>query len=438
MTKILKLYLIPLVIVNLWVASQFELSHDEAYYWLFSKHLDWGYFDHPPMVGLIIKLFSFLPTSEVTVRAGFIILQFLTAFIIIGLAPASRQLLALVLFLSFPLASFSGLFALPDLPLLLMSTFYCLFLKRYLEYEDKISILGLILTIPLLLYSKYHGILLIVFTIMGLPKILTRQSFYIITILSILIFLPHVIWQYEHGFATLKYHFLERPKSHFSIMRLGEYTITQVFLAGLFSGPLIWWSIFKEKSASDFERALKFICFGTFFFFLISTLSKKFEANWTIFLTAPIIYLALRSSLWDKKWPKYVLVTSFSIVFFSRILLILDPEIINIKRLKEFHGWKSWVNELKNSCEKPILANTYQIASKVSFYANLPVHSLNYQSRKNQFDFWNPDPAYYRTGAVCYVSDKKQFGGDQIETPDGKNLFVVKSFSPQAGLNKSP
>jgi hypothetical protein len=221
-------------------------------------------------------------------------------------------------------------------------------------------------------------------------------------------------------------------------MRLGEYTITQVFLAGLFSGPLIWWSIFKEKSASDFERALKFICFGTFFFFLISTLSKKFEANWTIFLTAPIIYLALRSSLWDKKWPKYVLVTSFSIVFFSRILLILDPEIINIKRLKEFHGWKSWVNELKNSCEKPILANTYQIASKVSFYANLPVHSLNYQSRKNQFDFWNPDPAYYRTGAVCYVSDKKQFGGDQIETPDGKNLFVVKSFSPQAGLNKSP
>jgi hypothetical protein len=438
MTKILKLYLIPLVVLHLWIASQFELSNDEAYYWLFSKHLDWGFFDHPPIVGLIIKTLSFLPTSEVVVRAGFIILQAVTAFIIIGLAPASRQLLALVLFLSFPLASFSGLFALPDLPLLLMSTLYCLFLKRYLEHEDKISILGLILTIPLLLYSKYHGILLIVFTIIGLPKLLKKKSFYLITILSVLVFLPHVIWQYDHEFATLRYHFLERPKSHFSIVRLAEYTMTQVFLAGLFCGPLIWWSILKEKSETDFERVLKFICIGTFFFFLISTISKKFEANWTIFLTSPIIYLALRSALWDKKWTKYVLVTSFSIVFFSRILLVFDSEIIKIKRLKEFHGWRNWVNELKKRCERPILANTYQIASKVSFYANLPVHSLNFQSRKNQFDFWTPDSTYYQTGPVCYVSDKKQFGGELIQTPDGRSLFVVKAFNPQKGINKSP
>jgi hypothetical protein len=36
-------------------ASNTELLDDEAYYWIFSQHLDWGYFDHPPMTALLIR-----------------------------------------------------------------------------------------------------------------------------------------------------------------------------------------------------------------------------------------------------------------------------------------------------------------------------------------------------------------------------------------------
>jgi hypothetical protein len=28
---------------------------DEAYYWVYSKFLDWGYFDHPPSGGFADK-----------------------------------------------------------------------------------------------------------------------------------------------------------------------------------------------------------------------------------------------------------------------------------------------------------------------------------------------------------------------------------------------
>lgn len=31
---------------------------DEAYYWLWSRHLDFSYYDHPPMVAYLIRLFS--------------------------------------------------------------------------------------------------------------------------------------------------------------------------------------------------------------------------------------------------------------------------------------------------------------------------------------------------------------------------------------------
>jgi hypothetical protein len=431
MTKILNLSLISILIFQVLVASGFELAHDEAYYWLYSRHLDWGFFDHPPAVGVIIRFFSFLPHSEIAVRLGFILLQITASLLLIREVPKNRHFLALILFFACPLASFGGLLALPDLPLLFMTTVYCVMLKRFLEKEDNFSIYGLTLAIPLLLYSKYHGILVVFFTILAVPQLLKRKNFWLIAGGSLAIFWPHVLWQYQHDFSTLKYHFLERPKSDFSLARLLEYSVTQIFLAGLFVGPVVWWTTLKIKTKTEFERALKFICIGTFVFFFISTFSKKFEANWTIFLTAPLILLTMPSLVWDKKWVKVILGISFSIVMLARVLLVLDPTSVNISRLHEFHGWKKWAQEVDEKCEEPIMANTYQTASKLSFYLNQPVHALNYNSRKNQFDYWMHDEDYYLTPKVCYITDKKkQFPGVEIYSPDGKKLHLVKGFKP--------
>ena len=438
MTKILNLSLLVLLIIHLWLASSFELSHDEAYYWLYSQRLDWGFFDHPPMVGIIIKAFSFLPHSELAVRLGPIIMQLASALMLMSLAPKPRQWLALALFFAFPLASFSGLFALPDMPLLFMTTLYCVLLKRYLEKYDALSVLGLGSVTALLLYSKYHGILVIFFTLVALPKLLKRKDFYVITFMALLCFLPHIIWQYDHNFSTLRYHFFERPKVDFSIKRLIEYSATQVFLAGLFVGPLLWWKIIRKKSETDFQRALKLICLGTVLFFFFSTISKKFEANWTIFLTAPLIILATQADVWDKKWVRVLLIFSIIPVFLARFLLAVNPTEVKIKRLTEFHGWENWAKSIEEKCANPILANTYQIASKLSFYLDKPIHALNIGSRKNQFDYWHPDSKYYTSNTVCYLTDKKQFDGEIVTTPDGKKLKVVQSFIPAKLQDNNP
>lgn len=438
MTKILNLSLLAILILHLCLAANFELSHDEAYYWLYSLRMDWGFFDHPPVVGLIIKMFSFLPHSELAVRAGFIVLQLVSCLLLLKMVAPKRQLVALILFFAFPLASFSGLLALPDLPLLAMTTVYCLFLKRFLDQKDSLAVVGLGTIIPLLLYSKYHGILVVFFTLLAIPSLFKRKDFYLVTVISILLFLPHVLWQYEHNFSTLRYHFFERPKVEFSVKRLLEYSVTQIFLAGLFTGPIIWWTTVKIKTDNQFDRALKFICLGTFVFFFISTFSKKFEANWTIFLTAPLILLAVKSELWDKKWIKILLVTSLVPVFLGRFLFVMSPEIVSIKRLKEFNGWKQWTQEIAEKCQQPVLANTYQMASKFAFYLNKPVHALNYHSRKNQFDYWQPDPAYYLSPEVCYVTDKKEFGGEIVYSPEGKKLRLLKGFRPSTLGHNNP
>jgi hypothetical protein len=438
MTRTLNLALVPILLLHLWLASNFELSHDEAYYWLYSKHMAWGFFDHPPMVGLIIKFFSWMPKTELAVRVGFIILQLASCIIINKLLIAGRKWIGLLLFFAFPLASFSGLFSLPDLPLLFFTVSYCYLLKRYLSKKDLTSIVGLSLVIPLLLYSKYHGILVVFFTLLALPKLFKQKEFYLIMVLAIFGFLPHLLWQHEHGYATLKYHFFERPKVDFSFMRLLEYSLTQMFLAGLFVGPIVWWSVFRQKTATDFDRALKFISLGTFLFFLVSTCSKKFEANWTIFLTPALIVLCVQSDIWMKKWAKRLLLISALTVFLPRFLLVMDPDLLKIKRLKEFHDWKKWAQEIQTKCKNPILANTYQMASKLSFYLGHPVHALNYGSRKNQFDFWNKDKSYYPSDIVCYLTDKKQFNGEIIPTPEGKELRLIDGFTASELSIKNP
>ncbi|MBA2405905.1 MAG: glycosyltransferase family 39 protein [Bdellovibrionales bacterium] len=438
MTKILNLSLIPILFLHIWLATSFELSHDEAYYWLYSQRLDWGFFDHPPMVALIIKSFSFLSPSEFSVRLGFILLQLCTSLMLMQLVPKPRQWLALLLFFAFPLASFSGLFALPDLPLLFMTTLYCVLLKRYLEKSDALSVVGLGLVISLLFYSKYHGVLVIFFTLIAVPRLLKRKDFYVIALIALLSFLPHMLWQYEHDFSTLRYHFFERPKVDFSFKRILEYSVTQIFLAGLFVGPLVWWTTLKLKTHNDFHRAMKFVCIGTFIFFFVSTFSKKFEANWTIFLTAPLIILGAQSLSWEKKWVKILLVCSVLPVFLARFLLAFEPEVVKIKRLSEFHGWKKWAQTVDQNCSEPILANTYQMASKLSFYLQQPIHALNMGSRKNQFDYWRPDHAYYLSPMVCYVTDKKGFEGEILPTPEGKNLKLVESFIPAQMQDNNP
>ena len=407
----------------------FELAHDEAYYWLYSRHLDWGFFDHPPFVGVIIKIFSFLPHSEFAVRIGFILLQFGSLLILLKLTGV--PLITILLFFSFPLASFTGLLALPDIPLLFMSACYCFQLRKYLENDSVKNSVLLGLIIALLFYAKYHGVLLVFFTMVAVPSLLFRQSFYLVALSALISFFPHMWWQYAHDFSTLRYHFIERPSSSFSFKRILEFIGLQVLLAGVFAGPIVWWTAWKHSCDSKFDRAMKFISFGSVLFFLISSFSKRVEANWTIYLAIPMIYLSVNSTLWERPWAKRILFSSFALVLVARTLFIFSPQTIPLKRLGEFHGWKEWAQKVEASCGGlPLLANSYQIASKLSYYLERDVDALNYHSRKNQFDYWRFDKDL-PTKEVCYITDKKQFQGEELPTPEGKRIVVVKNLGLQ-------
>src|SRR6476646_8029625 len=50
------LTILALVALRLVAAAFTPITFDEAYYWMLSKHLAGGYYDHPPMVAFVIRL----------------------------------------------------------------------------------------------------------------------------------------------------------------------------------------------------------------------------------------------------------------------------------------------------------------------------------------------------------------------------------------------
>ena len=47
--------IILLLLLRALAGALLPLSADEAYYWLWSKHLAWGYYDHPPVIAFLIR-----------------------------------------------------------------------------------------------------------------------------------------------------------------------------------------------------------------------------------------------------------------------------------------------------------------------------------------------------------------------------------------------
>src|SRR5271157_2772013 len=69
------------------IAAPLDLAVDEAYYWDWSRQLDWGYFSKPPMVAWIIALFCrTFGSSPAVIRLPAALLETVSALVVFLLA----------------------------------------------------------------------------------------------------------------------------------------------------------------------------------------------------------------------------------------------------------------------------------------------------------------------------------------------------------------
>jgi len=370
---------------------------DEAYYWVWSKNLAFGYFDHPPLVAVWVKISSLFFDNELGVRFFSTISFSLMLLIIWGIieVPKKRNYVWLYFLLvsSVALLNVYGFITTPDTPLLLFVALFLLAYKKFLQNKSLLHILLLGFSMAAMLYSKYHGVLVIFFVVLSNLKLLKNKKFWIAGVVGFILFSPHLYWQYANDFPSVRYHLLERGNRPYSINNTLMHFVNQIAIVGI-TFPLIYTAFFKRKNIRLFEKSLVYIVYGTILFFFFSTFKSRPQAQWTGVILIPLIILTFPYFIEHQKARKRLVilgVIQFLIILVARLFLANDT--ISPIQL-EPHISKTWVNPLKEKTEnKPIVfINSYRNASVYRFYTGIQTHSYSdIYGRKSQYDLMNTE-----------------------------------------------
>lgn len=403
-----KIFYTAWFLLNLFQAVFTELQDDEAYYWVFSRYLDWGYFDHPPMVALLIRIGTTFLGGEGGVRLLPVILNTATIYFTEKLTDRKNPFLFYALVLSVAVLQISGFVAVPDIPLLFFTAVFFLLYRKFLATESWVNVLWLGLSAAALLYSKYHGVLVLFFVVVSNLKLLRNPKIYAAGCSALLLFAPHLYWQYQHDWISFRYHLFESNVNPYRFSYTTDYILGQLLLAGPIAGFFLWPASFLYRTKNSFERALKWTAAGFFLFFLLSTLKGKVEPNWTAPAIIPVMVLAYQYLLQKEGWRKWLLrllpVTILLVLAF-RVIMVVDlvPAEAIVER---YHAWKGWPRKLKQKTEgyPVVFNNSYQRASKYWFYTGQMTYSLNkFDDRRNNYNFWPVEDSLL--GKPVYILD---------------------------------
>lgn len=427
------------LMINLIQISFTGLLDDEAYYWVYSRFLDWGYFDHPPMVALMIKAgYSIFPNAF-GLRLLTVLMSTATLYFIDLLLEKRDDKLFYSIAASLFVLQVGGIITVPDLPLLFFTALFFLQYKKFIAASPYYRILTLGIIMALMLYSKYHGILIIFFTLLSNLRLLTRWQTWAAAAICALLFLPHLWWQYTHGLPSVYYHLFERNASQYKFSFTSEYILGQIALAGPLIGWLLLYAFFRKRPKDQMEKTLRWTTIGVYGVFLLASFKGRVEANWTVPAFVGLIVLAhqylvdapgLRTWVYRLFWP------TMALILLVRIYMMAD--VVPAKWLKkdEFHKSREWAMAIKDSAHglPVVFLDSYQKPSQYWFWSGDTSYGLNTaRYRRNNYNFW-PLEKQLQGRPVFVVSDSgREVTTERSNIPSRKIYgVVVDSFYSHA------
>lgn len=364
------------LILNLMQGYFTELTDNEAYYWFISQDLDWGSFEHPPMVALLTWLGTGLwGDTEIGIRFFNILLQPLYLYLFWTLVRTEQATwrMAIRYFLiafSIPLLQLYGWITAPDAPLMMSVAITLWAYNRYLKEQSWVSIGLLGLGFALMGYSKYHGILVVCALVISNFKLLGQWRFWLCLVFSAMLISPHLVWQYNYDWISLNYQLIERS-SEFSIFNVLEYLITLLatfnpFLILVFA-VLLWQ---RRTKGSPMDRAIGTIAWVFMIFFLLCTANGPIRLQWLIPISFSMIYILTRVSQ-HKRSPylNWVVVCSATVLLTAKIVIMSMGS--NFIRSEISNNEVSYRALEEQTFGMPvILDGSHTAASKLNYYTS--------------------------------------------------------------------
>lgn len=370
-----------------------ELIADEAYYWVYSRFPAWGYFDHPPMIAVLIKSGHAIFNSELGVRLICALLSTFTIVITESLTGKRNPFLFYTIVLSIGVLQIGGFLAVPDTPLLFFTAVFFYIYRRFVQKINWQNALLVGLAVALLFYTKYHGLLIVFFTVLSNIRSLTRWQTWLAGFFALILYVPHLYWQWEHDWMSFRYHLFESNVNTYKFSYTTDYLLGQLLLAGPLAGFILLPAAFIYKTKVQTEKALKYVLIGIYSVFLLSSFRGKVEVNWPMPALIPLIVLSHQFIIDKISWVKPMRIIAFIsllLIIAGRIYLVIDIGPDNSTKGR-FHNNRAWAKAIaEKTGDLPVVFNnSYQRASVFWFYSGKPSHSHNpYWDRRNNYNFW--------------------------------------------------
>ncbi len=290
------LTIIALVALRLVAAAVTPITFDEAYYWMWSKSLAGGYYDHPPMVAYVIRAGTTIAgDTELGVRLVSILLAlpmsyavYRAAAILFGGARVAAT--AAILLNVTLMAAVGTLIVTPDAPLLVASSFVLFCLAKVLETGRGAWWLGVGVAVGAALLSKYTALffgLAILIWLITVPKLrhwLLSPWPYLGGVVAFAVFSPVIAWNASHQWVSFIKQLGRARIEDFRPAYIAELVPTQI----AFATPLVFIlgamglvALFRRNAGAFASRVLiESMVWTIVAYFVWHSLHARVEANW--------------------------------------------------------------------------------------------------------------------------------------------------------------
>lgn len=404
------------------LAAWLPMTGDEAYFIVWGKNLDYGYYDHTPFVGWLLAVLLTVSDAAWWLRLPSVILPVAISYGIYKiLLPRLPQVAAwcALAFLVAPVNLINVLIT-TDTPLIFFSFLSAWFFYLAL-YESK-SKRDFILTglfLGLAFFSKYFAVLL-GFSYGFYIVLFHRDRKSLIGLGLILLMVAPFVglnlwWNYNHCWNNILFNLFNRTAStDDSFISLMKYVGMLVYL---FSPLLIYFvaknlSGARQQWSNNFYRSYFWLAFFPLLLFLILLFRKEIGLHWVLSFY-PFAFIALASIISAKQWRwtfHFMWVFGFiHVLALSSILLLPVENFANKKEAVENLVFGKHPQEVLQKLEPYEKDYTFATIS----YGMSSV--LSYYSRKHVIVF---DRASFHAREDERLTNYKKL--------DGKNILIFK------------
>ena len=308
-------------------ACLIDLRTDEAYYWTWSKEYVLSFLDHPPMIAWFIRLgTAMFGDTNLGVRFAGILAMLVTQLLLADMVRrVTHDVRAIVIAILMPEAAlYYGLLmakVAPDTALIPFAVAMAWALIRLNESKDPRWWLAAGGFAGLALLSKFTAVMLLpaVVAFMLVPDWRRRWLLspypWCAALIAVVVFLPVLIWNAEHDWASFKFQFVRAAATHeISGRTIADYVGLQFGLVGFVLLPVVLSGLTLTARRGYLAREPVAILLSTsvlvpFLYFFWKSLSLRVGDTWPMFMW-PIGFAAAAinvAMLQREGWPAWMI-----------------------------------------------------------------------------------------------------------------------------------